>query len=107
MDYDILISKIRLIRKLKYQNDLEIIDNYYQSINHTCQNTTYIDKGYYFRRNGELYLCNPFEKERADFRAIECEQCHQEILLMNTGKENWDTLFFLQHDQNHILKKKK
>lgn len=104
MNYDDMISKMRLIRQSNQtmlSNYLEtLLQTYQQTLQHQCQEARFIDKGYYYRRNGEMYLCTAEEKEKADFRAIECEECHQEILLMNTGRENWDMIFTIVPNEN-------
>lgn len=58
---------------------------------HNCQEVSFLDKGYYRSHNGRIYSCND-RQEDADFRALECEICHQEILLLNTGMPNWDLI---------------
>lgn len=109
--HDNMISQIRFARKLaqaKMPKNIEMqIQTYYQNLCHECLNAHFIDKGYYYRHNGENYLCSPIQKERADFRAIECVECHQEILLMNTGKEGWDLLFSIIPEENISFMKKK
>lgn len=89
---DNLISKLRIFRK-------SIIDSGYNDIRmpvysipnlHACSNPVFQNKGYYKRHNGEFWLCKESEEDSADFCILECETCHQEVALLNTGVQNWD-----------------
>lgn len=109
MNTDDIISKMRLVRKVRpsqISKTLELqIQHYYQNLAHHCFNAQFVDKGYYYRHNGDIYLCSMKELDKADFRAIECEQCHQEILLMNTGQEGWDQIDNVNSEEHVHMKR--
>lgn len=91
---DDLISKLRMFRKGVIESGSADIKMpiYSIPISHTCQDTTFLDKGYYKKHNKEICLCKQGQEFAADFRILECETCHQEFFLLNTGIQNWDNI---------------
>lgn len=93
MHIDCFISNFRSFRQeLKNSEAQEVIMTPYMIPKHTCQNPFYINKGYYRKHNGEFLVINQNQSQKADFLILECETCHQEIYLFNTGAQNWDIL---------------
>ena len=88
---DDLISKLRMFRKGVIESDC--VDSikmpvYSIPISHACIDPIFQMKGYYKSHNGKV---KEGEKNTADFCVLECEICHNEFYLMNTGIQNWDT----------------
>lgn len=75
---------------------------------HNCKNASFLDKGYYRRHNADICFCKDGQEQDADFRSLECEICHQEILLLNTGIPNWDFIpnIVNKNDLEHTACKK-
>lgn len=88
---DNLIIQAKTIRQRKGEitPHFSICPVHYPEIHQTCLNPTYLDKGYYRHHNGEFYYT---DREHADLRVMECDICHNEIYLLNTGQQNWDAL---------------
>ena len=87
---DNLISTLRVIRQGILNSGRTKMPTYLIPSSHDCKEASFLDKGYYRRHNGEIYPWEDEQKQDADFRALECEICHQEVLLLNTGMPNWD-----------------
>ena len=89
---DDLISKLRMFRKGVIESDcMDIRMSVYSiPITHFCNNTTFLNKGYYKKHNNDVCLCKNGEENNADFCILECEICHNKFYLMNTGVQNWD-----------------
>lgn len=89
---DNVIKKFRSLRQgILDSGSTDIkMSTYLIPASHDCEEPNFLDKGYYRLHNGEIYICHDGEEQRADFRAIECQTCHQEFFLMNTGVSNWD-----------------
>lgn len=81
------------------------LQTYYSEIHKDCPGEEFIDKGYYYRHNGEYYICK--EEKQADFRLLECTICHKELMIFNNGKIGWDNVPFLPIDpKKHHIKVK-
>lgn len=93
--YDNLIS-LSKNRSPECKEEQKIkLQAYYNSIHHDCSGRVFIDKGYYYRHNGEIYTCKEEEINRANFRLLECTLCHKEFMLFNNGVNGWDNVFVL------------
>lgn len=90
---DDLISKLRMFRKGVIESDcMDIRMSVYSiPITHFCNNAIFLNKGYYKKHNNDICLCKNGEENSADFCILECEICHKEFYIMNTGVQNWDT----------------
>lgn len=89
---DNLISKLRRFRNGVMEScsmDIQM-PVYFIPNSHHCSNATFLNKGYYKKHNNDICLCKNGE-DNPDFCILECETCHNEFYLMNTGVKNWDS----------------
>lgn len=100
-----MVYKSRYLRDHKIEQGIMLEP--YCVTQHLCQQTCFTDKGYYYLHNGEINLCSVNQKDKADFRALECNQCHQEILLWNSGNLGWDQIFPIVQNENFVYVKNK
>ncbi len=103
MQIDNIISQLRIFRQELITHESENIP----VIPHVlpqdhCPNTSYTIIGYYRRHNGEFVECHVEKKNDADFCMLECNTCHQNIYLFNTGEQNWDDFFEMKEKMKVI-----
>ncbi len=103
MKLDSMITKMRIFRKAVIEGSHQNIQMLYQVPSvHNCSNPQFIDKGYYRRHNGEYCIYQEAQKEKADFRLLECTACHNEFYLMNSGAKNWDMSSIQENNKQKI-----
>jgi len=89
IDSRIVYAK-RMMDRSNKNASRELLKEYYNECKKVCNHENFIDMGYYKIHNSEYDAVN---KDKAELRIIECEECHTKLMLLRTDNDMWDVLY--------------
>lgn len=89
IDSKIVYAK-RMMDKSNKNASRKLLEEYYSECQKVCNHENFIDIGYYKIHNSEYDAVN---KEKAELRIVECEECHTTLMLLRTDNVMWDVLY--------------